>query len=164
MPLSPIPSPCQAYGNDSKLQSISPALISSEQRRLTENLNGEATKIDAIEGSIGLSSMAIVDCVVGDEEHMSDGGPMYVVKNRSELEAGEDLGLVFGPSMLQVENWTGLGKNVYQNSEAVESETNPSLSEQLSPNCSSRIKEARILSKSGGSLSKSKAQKQKKAS
>ncbi|GAB4844375.1 hypothetical protein Ancab_037739 [Ancistrocladus abbreviatus] len=43
---------------------------------------------------------------------ISDGGPKYVVEDRGELEAGEDLGLVSGPTKLHVEKWTGLGKNI----------------------------------------------------
>ncbi|GAB4849077.1 hypothetical protein Ancab_003890, partial [Ancistrocladus abbreviatus] len=47
MPSSPFTSSVQAHSDVSKLQSITPAPISSEQRRPIGDLNAEATKIDA---------------------------------------------------------------------------------------------------------------------
>ncbi|GAB4831246.1 hypothetical protein Ancab_005259 [Ancistrocladus abbreviatus] len=68
VPSSPSASPAQTHGDVSKIQTITPAPISSKQRQLTEDLNGEATKIEATEGSVGSSSKAIAERAGGDEE------------------------------------------------------------------------------------------------
>ncbi|GAB4829336.1 hypothetical protein Ancab_019005 [Ancistrocladus abbreviatus] len=208
-PSSPSASPVQTHDDGSKIQSFTPAPISSYRRRLTEDLNGEARQLEAIEGSVGSLSKAIAVCAGEDEERAgrsylindkicpfdgktgvgsyladlglsvsgkggeiqqndlgrrSDGGPMLVLDGRSELEAEEDLGFVAGPFELQEEVWMGLGKNSYQHKEAGESGKKPLFLEQLSLISSSRIRKARISSKSGGYLSKSNMQKWKKAS
>ncbi|GAB4828117.1 hypothetical protein Ancab_035032, partial [Ancistrocladus abbreviatus] len=49
----------------------------------------------------------IKHCVLGQ---MSDVGLVFVVEDRSVLDAGEGLGLVNGPSQPQIKNWMGFGK------------------------------------------------------
>ncbi|GAB4849910.1 hypothetical protein Ancab_004710 [Ancistrocladus abbreviatus] len=103
----------------------------------------------------------IKKCFLG---RTSAGGPETMFEDRGELGAGEELGPGFGPTELHVVEWTGLGNNIYQHIEAEESETNTSLSGQLSPNRSRKFRKPRNSGKLGLSLAKGKASKQKKAS
>ncbi|GAB4825775.1 hypothetical protein Ancab_008651 [Ancistrocladus abbreviatus] len=72
-------------------------------------------------GILGLSGLGqggeIEQCVLGQ---MCVDGPVCVVEDSSVLDAGEGLGLVNGPSQLQIENWTGLGNYGSQQTEVVE--------------------------------------------
>ncbi|GAB4845117.1 hypothetical protein Ancab_038521 [Ancistrocladus abbreviatus] len=67
-PSSPSASPVQTHDDGSKIQSFTPASISSDRKRLTEDLNGKAMQLEAIEGSVGSLSKAIAVCAGEDEE------------------------------------------------------------------------------------------------
>ncbi|GAB4830868.1 hypothetical protein Ancab_004895 [Ancistrocladus abbreviatus] len=67
-PSSPSALPIQTHDDGSKIQSFTQAPISSDWRRLTEDLNGEAMQLKATEGSVGSLSKAIAVCAGEDEE------------------------------------------------------------------------------------------------
>ncbi|GAB4836498.1 hypothetical protein Ancab_001410 [Ancistrocladus abbreviatus] len=94
----PRSSPVRIHDYGSKIQSCTPALISLEQKRMTEDLNEEAMQLedpnreamqlDGTEGSVGSLSKAIAGCAGGDEEcaersnHINDKICLFHCKTR----------------------------------------------------------------------------------
>ncbi|GAB4849151.1 hypothetical protein Ancab_003959 [Ancistrocladus abbreviatus] len=67
-PSSPSASSSQAHSVDSELQSVTLAPTGLEQQLLAGELNVEARKLAITDRSVGSSSKAIADFVVGDKE------------------------------------------------------------------------------------------------